>query len=202
VVGRQNSKWWRHLKTPQLPYGRWRKKNHAVTIFFFFLFVSPLPSPPSFTRQKKREKMADLKRRLSVLVNQLTSSGALQLNEVCLKDLKSLCKNQDDNVRTVFELVFAHLSKNHSQVRYSAVQISDEFFRRSRVYRELLLENFDVFLDLAAGIRAHPLPPPAPAAPKLQRLTLEVVDGWFRAFGSSYPKASPLLSPFQKRKFS
>ena len=61
--------------------------------------------------------MSELKRRLSLIVNDLTTTGSLELPEEPLRDLKALCKNRDEVIRIVFELLRAQLNKNHSQVR-------------------------------------------------------------------------------------
>lgn len=55
------------------------------------------------------------------------------------------------------------------QVRYLALLFVDEIFRRSAVFRQLLVPMFETFLELTLGMRTDkPLPEPRSAAKRLQ----------------------------------
>ena len=43
------------------------------------------------------------------------------------------------------------LNKNHSEIRYSAIQIIDAIFLRSHVFRELILDNIQTIFELVLG---------------------------------------------------
>ncbi len=54
-------------------------------------------------------------------------------------------------------------------MRYLALLLVDELFRRSAVFRALLLPAFETFLELTVGMRTDkPLPEPRSAAKRLQ----------------------------------
>ena len=100
------------------------------------------------------------------------------------------------------------LNKEHSEVRYSALQIIDCLFQRSHVFRELLLENFQTFFELVLGnfwkhclkikieLRSflisketdidNPLPPPAKKAAILKKLAAKTIKTWHEKFSDIY----------------
>ena len=126
---------------------------------------------------------------LGELIEDLTTTGAVSLNEKILKKVKSICKTSDLYVRHVYHLVMTQLKKDHSEIRLSAFQIIDQLFMRSHVFRELLLEEFQVFLELTVesdfSVR---LPPPKSAAEILKQKALEAIEKWNQKFGSHYKK--------------
>lgn len=50
-----------------------------------------------------------------------------------------------------YHLLSTQLTKNHSEIRLSAFQMIEELFYRSHGFRELLIENFQRFLELTVG---------------------------------------------------
>jgi len=61
------------------------------------------------------------------------------------------CRRSDDYVKHVFYLLMTRLEKYHSEVRLSAFQIIRELFVRSHCFRNLLLSDFQRFLQLVLG---------------------------------------------------
>ena len=60
-------------------------------------------------------------------------------------------RHSDDYVRHVFYLLMTRLEKDHAEVRLSAFQIARELFVRSHCFRDLLLSDFQRFLELVLG---------------------------------------------------
>ena len=57
----------------------------------------------------------------------------------------------DDYVKEVFRLSMTQLEKDHAEIRRSAFQIMNELFCRSHCFRELLLADFQYFMELTIG---------------------------------------------------
>ncbi|KAI8811865.1 hypothetical protein BJ742DRAFT_104881 [Cladochytrium replicatum] len=124
---------------------------------------------------------------LEELVERIVTRGLLKLDEANLKCIKEACKkNPVDNVLATHDFVWSHLQKRHAQIRYSCVQLIDELFSRSHLFREKCLEKFPEFLQCTLGIQDHPLPPPRAWAEKLLQLTLGIIKEWHTKFGEAY----------------
>ena len=64
-----------------------------------------------------------------------------------------LCYRQSDAyVKHCFYLVMTQLEKDHSEIRLSSLLIIDEIFNRSHCFRDLLLKDFQNFLELTLGM--------------------------------------------------
>lgn len=74
------------------------------------------------------------------------------------------------------------------QIRFSSVQLIDELFQRSNVFRQAVTDDFAQFLHHAIGVQGHPLPPPDHAAEKLRELGLRCLRAWSTQFGVAYPQ--------------
>ena len=106
---------------------------------------------------------------------------------VHLKQIKSICKRDEQNVVLAFEAVLAQLSKSHSVVRMNCLQVVDQLFHRSHRFRTLLIENFHQFSILTLGYEANkPLPPPQSQHKKLRTETIGKIKEWHRKFKSGY----------------
>lgn len=57
----------------------------------------------------------------------------------------------EEYVCQCFELLWSQLKREHAEIRLSTFQIIDELFTRSHKFRELLLENFQSYLELTLG---------------------------------------------------
>lgn len=128
---------------------------------------------------------------LSYLVTNLTTNGKNGFDKPNLKKLKSMCKNSDFALEEAFRLMYSQLEKDHSEIRLAAVLLIDEFFQRSHLFRTLLLEKFDEFLELAAGTNFDtPLPEPKSVAQDLMKTTVKCVYNWHSKFGTAYKRLS------------
>ncbi|CAM6092114.1 unnamed protein product [Calypogeia fissa] len=140
--------------------------------------------PPSTSTE--RDSFADRKR-LGDLIETATTSPLLHLEDRALTSIKSVVRASDDNVRAAFDFLLDRLKKNHSQVRYLAVLLIDELFTRSKLFRSLLVPQFETFILLSVGFRAdYPLPPPDDRAKLLRKKSIELVEKWKDMFGQHY----------------
>uniref|UniRef100_A0A3Q3BQJ8 UV-stimulated scaffold protein A n=1 Tax=Haplochromis burtoni TaxID=8153 RepID=A0A3Q3BQJ8_HAPBU len=131
----------------------------------------------------------DLFPRLSVLVEELTTSGQPQLNQDKMKEVKKLCKVSNDCIDHVYHSVMSQLNQEHAEIRLSAFQIAGELFSRSHHFRMLLVDNFQEFLELTVETDSEqPLPPPKEVARKLRALAVQTVQSWQTSYGSAYKK--------------
>lgn len=137
------------------------------------------------------ESAADLSllEQLGEIVGNLTTSGDPSLNNDLMKKLKAICKKSDVYVKHVYHLVLTQLKKNHAEIRLSSFQIINELFLRSHTFREMLLIDFQIFLELTMETDyKQPLPPPKSAAKILKEKAIEAIDSWNRKFGPHYKK--------------
>lgn len=127
--------------------------------------------------------------RLSVLVEELTTSGQQQLDQVKMKEIKKICKVSSDCIDHVYHSVMSQLNQDHAEMRLSAFQIASELFSRSHHFRTLLVDNFQEFLELTVETDLEqPLPPPKPVAKKLRSLAIQTVQSWQACYGTAYKK--------------
>lgn len=123
------------------------------------------------------------------LVELLTTSGKPTLNPEIMKKFKKFCRISDGHVRYAYTLLMSRLAEEHSEVRLSAYQMVDELFNRSHLFRELLLEDFDSFLEFTAETeKRKPLPAPKAAANTMKTGALRSVLLWNEKFGAGYKK--------------
>lgn len=126
---------------------------------------------------------------LGEIVGNLTTSGDPSLNNDLMKKVKAICKKSDVYVKHVYHLVLTQLKKNHAEIRLSSFQIINELFLRSHTFREMLLIDFQIFLELTVETDyRQPLPPPKAAAKVLKEKAIEAIDSWHRKFGPHYKK--------------
>lgn len=131
----------------------------------------------------------DLLEQLGEIISNLTTSGDPSLDAEKLKKLKAICKKADVYLKHVYHLVLTQLKKNHAEVRLSSLQIISELFLRSHMFRELLLTDFQLFLELTVETdHKQPLPPPKSAAKILKEKALQAVESWYHKFGPHYKK--------------
>ena len=137
------------------------------------------------------ESAADLSllEQLGEIVGNLTTSGDPSLNNDLMKKLKAICKKSDVYVKHVYHLVLTQLKKNHAEIRLSSLQIINELFLRSHTFREMLLIDFQIFLELTVETDyKQPLPPPKSAAKVLKEKVIEAIGSWHGKFGPHYKK--------------
>jgi len=63
------------------------------------------------------------------LIEKLVTSGKATLDEATMKRLKSRCKHSDACLEHTFHILLSQLLKDHSEVRFSAFQITNELFK-------------------------------------------------------------------------
>ena len=68
-----------------------------------------------------------------------------------------LFRDNDDHIDICFSLLMTEFKKQHSEIRYSAMQITDYLFDRSTRFRDLLLEDFQSFFEYIFGRRSSNL---------------------------------------------
>ncbi|XP_060573825.1 UV-stimulated scaffold protein A-like isoform X2 [Ruditapes philippinarum] len=128
-------------------------------------------------------------KQMESLVELLTTSGKPTLNPEIMKKFKKFCRISDSYVHHAFELLMKQLSVKHAEVRFSAYQMIDELFTRSHMFRELLLADFDTFLELAAGTeKKKPLPAPKAVAENMKNSVNRSILLWVEKFGHAYRK--------------
>lgn len=66
------------------------------------------------------------------------------------------------------------------------MQLTEQFFDRSKHFRDLLTEDFPLFTQLTVGIQDKKLPPPAPVATKLKEYAIALIKTWFTKYGDRY----------------
>lgn len=131
--------------------------------------------------------MSEAKYKLEDLIQVLCSSGSNNLDTLILKEIKVLCRDNDEHCKYCYEILITQLKKEHSEVRYSCLQIIDCLFQRSHIFRELLLDEFQSFFELVLETDLeNPLPPPAKKAALLKNLAARIIKEWNDKFSDVY----------------
>ncbi|EDO43019.1 predicted protein, partial [Nematostella vectensis] len=126
---------------------------------------------------------------LGELIEDLTTTGKPTLDENHMKKLKSICKKSELYVEHAYHNLLTQLKKDHAEIRLSCLQIIRELFGRSHRFRELLLEEFQVFLELVVGTNCdEPLPPPDCSAKVLKETAINLIECWQQKYGPHYKK--------------
>ncbi|XP_077226933.1 uncharacterized protein LOC143860250 [Tasmannia lanceolata] len=121
------------------------------------------------------------------LIEKATNSTAQEVDPRLLKAIKSTVRSSDVEIRVAVQTLMEKMKTNHSQVRYLTLLIIDELFMRSKLFRSLLVVNFDQFLSLSIGFRRNlPLPPPPTIASILRSKSMELLEKWNASFGIHY----------------
>jgi len=129
------------------------------------------------------EENRELKRSLEKL------SRAEEFDNSLMKRIKNICKKGDDHVEFAQKVLLSLLQKKHCVVRLNCVLIIDELFQRSHHFRDLLLEDFQAFVDFTLGSDpSKPLPPPVSQNKKLRTESIRKIKHWFLKFGDGYKK--------------
>ncbi|KAK9789555.1 hypothetical protein WJX73_002923 [Symbiochloris irregularis] len=132
---------------------------------------------------------ASLRKRVTELVDAATRKDELATDPDLIRRLKELCRyaERDSGTILLFELLMQRLKDAHAQVRLHALRMADEFFMRSKVFRELLSTQVNSCLAMVIGHRADsPLPGPPHIAAQLQEAALAALEQWDEKFGAMY----------------
>ncbi|XP_010469023.1 PREDICTED: UV-stimulated scaffold protein A homolog [Camelina sativa] len=121
------------------------------------------------------------------LIEKATKSTAQEIGPRLLKVIKSIVRYSDSEVRFASQTLMELMRHNHSQVRYLTLFIIDELFMRSKLFRNLIIENLDQLLSLSVGFRSNmPLPAPPAVATMLRSKAIEFLEKWNLSFGLHY----------------
>ncbi|KAF9312389.1 hypothetical protein BG003_006324 [Podila horticola] len=127
---------------------------------------------------------------LSALIVTITKTGDLYLDPIQVKQIKSICKKSDANVKAAYELLMIQLQRKHAQIRFSSTQLIAELFQRSHVFRNLLVADYSIFLQLTVGIHQNTLPPPVVFAEKTKQLAISLTNEWNKKYGAVYKQVA------------
>lgn len=86
----------------------------------------------------------------------------------------------------VFDAAVLQLAKPHAQIRLATLQLFDELFARSHMFRQLTVGNYTAIMNLALGINGEKLPAPENWARKVKTLGLILLKEWNDKFGPGY----------------
>lgn len=122
-------------------------------------------------------------------VEELTTSGRPALNPDIMKSFKKICRVSNLYCEQAYHLLITQLEKGHSEIRLSSFQMIEELFNRSHCFRELLISNFQHFLELTVETDYDcPLPPPKTAAELLKSSAYSAIQKWYDKFGEEYKR--------------
>ncbi|VDI56906.1 Hypothetical predicted protein [Mytilus galloprovincialis] len=122
-------------------------------------------------------------------VEELTTSGRPALNPDIMKSFKKICRVSSLYCEQAYHLLITQLEKGHSEIRLSAFQMIEELFNRSHCFRELLISNFQHFLELTVETDYdNPLPPPKAASDLLKSSAYSAIQKWYDKFGEEYKR--------------
>lgn len=130
--------------------------------------------------------------RLASLLESLATTGKSELDNNKVRELKQICKQSSENVAESHAWIMKHLRTKHSEVRLSCLQIIEVLFDKSSHFRDLLMNDFQVFLELVTGFtlskKPRSLPPPEHVAKRLRKCALDAVTQWTNTHGNAYPR--------------
>ncbi|KAM3717592.1 UV-stimulated scaffold protein [Dirofilaria immitis] len=129
------------------------------------------------------------RRILSQLVKQFDFNRRV-LNEVKLKELKQILKSNPDIIEPIFTDFLKYFRQNDCEYRLAVLQLCNEFFQRSHIFRVQLTNHMqEVLLHTVETDPIHyPLPPPREAAKILKLESLKFVKLWHEKYAEAYPK--------------
>ena len=107
--------------------------------------------------------------------------------DIC--DIYYFCRSSEIYISKAYDLVLQKLKKKNSQIRINAFLICKELFKRSALFRELIIKDLELIYKLSAEINSKSiLPPPKLSAENLKVLALETLSNWVKEYGDSYKK--------------
>ena len=159
----------------------------------------------------------EVQQRLIKLLESATNKNMPSVEADSMKEIKALARTSNEYILSAHDVLMERMKVRHAQVltpglplhvvlrsvanwmplehvqvRLLSVEICDELFMRSKVFRDLVSASFDKFLQSAVGYSSKdPLPGPADCAENLRTRALAVIQRWENAFGLHYPQASP-----------
>ncbi|VDO28785.1 unnamed protein product [Onchocerca flexuosa] len=112
------------------------------------------------------------------------------LNEHKLKELKQILKSNPDIIEPIFTDFLKYFRQNNCEYRLAVLQLCNEFFQRSHVFRVQLTNHIQEVLlyTIETDPIHYPLPSPREAAKILKLETLKLVKLWHEKYAEAYPK--------------
>ena len=93
----------------------------------------------------------------------------------------------DSFISLAYQMLIVQLKKEHSEIRYSALQLVDCLFQRSHTFRELLLDELNSFFEYILETNVDkPLPAPVKKAAELKKLAIRIIQQWHDKFHGDY----------------
>ncbi|PON36479.1 ENTH/VHS [Parasponia andersonii] len=121
------------------------------------------------------------------LICKATNSTEPEVDPRLLKAIKLVVRYSDSELRLAAHTLMDLMKCDHAQVRYLTLLIIDQLFMRSKLFRNLLVENMDNLLTLSVGFRrTQPLPAPPAIASLLRSKAIEFLEKWNESFGIHY----------------
>ncbi|KAL5571433.1 hypothetical protein UlMin_021030 [Ulmus minor] len=125
--------------------------------------------------------------KVRALIEMATDSTEPDVDPRLLKAIKSVVRNSDSELRFAAHTLMDLMKRDHSQIRYLTLIIIDQLFMRSKLFRNLIIENMDKLLALSVGFRnTQPLPDPPAVATLLRTKAIEFLEKWNDSFGIHY----------------
>jgi len=98
-------------------------------------------------------------------------------------------RQSEEYLKFCLDRIFQHLEQKHCEIRYGTFLVVEELFKRSQCFRELLLDDFHVFLELTVESNSTKLlPPPLHVAKKLKQRVLQAIHKWYSRFGVNHKR--------------
>jgi hypothetical protein len=88
-----------------------------------------------------------------------------------------------------------HFYFKKKKIRFSSTQLIAELFQRSHVFRNLLVADYSIFLQLTVGIHQNTLPPPVVFAEKTKQLAVSLTNEWNNKYGAVYKQVKTKQCP-------
>lgn len=89
-------------------------------------------------------------------------------------------------IKRLIVVTLSQKKKKKKKIRYSSLQLIEQLFDRSKHFRDLLTEDFPLFIQLAVGVQDKKLPPPVQVAKKLREYALALIKAWFMKYSERY----------------
>jgi len=140
------------------------------------------------------------KKRIKKLVTDLVTSKEKIINEIQLKSVKKLCKNSEECLQIVHSELYNQLNKNNADIRLLCLEVFDQLFTRSHLFRNLTIERFEELTILCTGVDSlKPLPLPKLSAKQLQSKSIQTFKKWIDSYMEGYPKLKVIYEALKRR---
>eukprot|EP01083_Nonionella_stella_P019323 53738_1 len=131
--------------------------------------------------------MTSTRPRLCDIIEESTRQDVIVISHDTVMEFKSLLRGDNLMIELCFDALFSKLRDNHPQTRLLALMLVNVVFRRSKHFRELIVNNLEILFELTLPIHPHnPLPPPSKTALYLTEQSIEFIEEWCQDFGHFY----------------